>query len=227
VGSGSGVGLRLPKNEYRLGGAGVNEGPAVGMMLFNRWFRPLGFRDDARTAGPGRGVAGSGWIGRASGAPFTGVAPCGPGEPRALGPGVGAVPLPGVACGCGIFMRETVAAVANGLGVETACNGASVAEIDDGAGAGVTGAACGAAVGSGFCVGATVGAAEGLGGAAVGGTFMLAAMTLAGALVGAAGGIGAGVTANCACVGDGLGAEELTGAGVGFGGAVGAFFANS
>jgi hypothetical protein len=186
----------LPKNEYRLGGDGVNEGPAVGMMLFKRWFRVVPFRDDARTAGPGRGVAGSGCMGRASVEPFTGVSPRGPGEPTAFGAGVTAAPRPGVACGRGIVGRDRLAAVAKGRGVETACSGASVAAITDGAGAGVTGAACGAEVGSGFCVGATVGAAEGFGGAAVGGTFILAATMLAGALVGAAGGIGAGVTAS-------------------------------
>ena len=73
-----------------------------------------------------------------------------------------------------------------------------------------------------------MGIADGLGcGAEVGGALMLTATTLAGALVGTAGGSGAGVTASCACVGTGLGAEELSGAGVGFGGAVGANFASS
>lgn len=56
---------------------------------------------------------------------------------------------------------------------------------------------------------------------------MLTAATFAGALVGTAAGNGAGVTAIWACVGTGFGAEELTGAGVGFGAAVGANFASS
>jgi hypothetical protein len=38
VGSGSGVGLRLPTNEYRFGGAGENDGAAVGMRFFSRSF---------------------------------------------------------------------------------------------------------------------------------------------------------------------------------------------
>ncbi len=56
---------------------------------------------------------------------------------------------------------------------------------------------------------------------------MLTAATFAGAVVGTAAASGAGVTTICAWVGTGLGADELTGAGVGFGGAVGANFASS
>jgi hypothetical protein len=73
-----------------------------------------------------------------------------------------------------------------------------------------------------------VGIALGFGcGAAVGGALTLTATTFAGTLVGTAAAMGAGVTAICAWVGMGFGADELTGAGVGFGGAVGANFASS
>src|SRR5690349_19622492 len=39
VGSGSGVGIRLPMPEKLRGGAGLTEGPAVGIRLWRRWFR--------------------------------------------------------------------------------------------------------------------------------------------------------------------------------------------
>lgn len=100
--------------------------------------------------------------------------------------------------------------VASGAGeAAIALIGAAVTAITDGSGSGV--AACG--------LGATLGLGSG---AAVGGTRMETAMVLAGALVGTSAGMGAGETAITACVGTGLGADELSGAGVGFGGAVGA-----
>lgn len=107
--------------------------------------------------------------------------------------------------------------------------GAALASNADGSGAGVTSCARGAAVGTGCgFFGAAVGAALGFGtGAAVGGALMFAAMTVAGIAVATAGGIVAGVTAISACVGTGFGASELSGAGVGFGGPFGLFFASS
>lgn len=79
----------------------------------------------------------------------------------------------------------------------------------------------------GAAVGATVGRGRGVG-AAVGGTRIVAARIAAvGTLVGTATGSGAGETAITACVGTGFGASEAAGAGVGFGGAVGANFASS
>ncbi len=97
----------------------------------------------------------------------------------------------------------------------------------EGSGSGVL-TAFGAVVGTGRADGAEVGTVLAFGcGAAVGGTFTATAKMFAGALVGTIGGSGAGETAICACVGTGLGAAELTGAGVGLGGAVGANFANS
>ena len=77
----------------------------------------------------------------------------------------------------------------------------------------------------GACVGATLGFGTG---AVVGGTRIAAAMTAAvGTLVGTVSGSGAGDTARIACVGTGFGASELSGAGVGFGGAVGANLAST
>lgn len=84
----------------------------------------------------------------------------------------------------------------------------------DGCGTGVAGLAVGAALGRGD-------------GAAVGGALIVTATVVAGTLVGTCAGMGAGETAMTACVGIGLGASELTGAGVGFGGAVGANFESS
>jgi hypothetical protein len=95
-------------------------------------------------------------------------------------------------------------------------------------GAGVTAIGEGEACGCGVCA-ATVGAALGFGaGAAVGGGLIATATTAAvGTVVGTCAGRGAGETAITASVGMGFGASELSGAGVGFGGAVGANFASS
>jgi hypothetical protein len=93
----------------------------------------------------------------------------------------------------------------------------------------VAAGAFGAALGTGCGVrGSCVGSAVGLGmGAAVGGVLIATATLAAGAAVGTCAGSGAGDTAITACVGIGFGASELSGAGVGFGGAVGANFASS
>jgi hypothetical protein len=56
---------------------------------------------------------------------------------------------------------------------------------------------------------------------------MVTATVVAGAAVGTCSGSGAGDTAMTACVGIGFGALLLCGAGVGFGGAVGANFESS
>ncbi len=107
--------------------------------------------------------------------------------------------------------------------------GAALTAMTDGSGSGVAGGIVGAKVACGLGVwGACVGATLGFGtGAAVGGTFIDTATVVAGAAVGTCSGIGAGETAITACVGMGLGALELSGAGVGFGGAVGANFESS
>jgi pyruvate kinase len=119
--------------------------------------------------------------------------------------------------------------VAAGRGVAIVVIGGAVTAMTEGCGCGVAGGAVGALVGCGCgvrgaCVGATLGLGEG---AAVGGTFIVTATVLAGAAVGTCSGSGAGETAITACVGIGFGAAELSGAGVGFGGAVGANFASS
>jgi hypothetical protein len=144
--------------------------------------------------------------------------PCGPAEPTGFGPGVGAVPRCAVGCGRGaIFTWETEPGVTSGTGEAIATTGAAVTATALGSGTGVAGGAVGAAVGFGRGVGA-----------AVGGTRIDAATYAAvGTLVGTVTGSGAGETAITACVGTGFGASELTGAGVGFGGAVGANFASS
>jgi hypothetical protein len=117
--------------------------------------------------------------------------------------------------------------------VTTACGcaaiGAAVASNADGCGAGVTSGGFGDAVACGCGVReAALGTTLGFGnGAAVGGALMLTAAMRAGTLVGTVAGIGAGLTAISACVGKGFGTAELSGAGVGFGGPLGEFFASS
>jgi hypothetical protein len=113
-----------------------------------------------------------------------------------------------------IFTVDGAPAVAAGTGVASAAMGAAVTWMTEGSGRGVCGVSVGTILGLGE-------------GAAVGGTFIVAATVVAGAAVGTCSGIGAGEAAITACVGSGLGALELTGAGVGFGGAVGANFASS
>jgi hypothetical protein len=120
-----------------------------------------------------------------------------------------------------------VPAVAAGTGV--AAIGGAVTAMTEGCGCGVAGGAVGALVGRGCgvrgaCVGTTLGLGEG---ATVGGTFIVTATFVAGADVGTCFGSGAGEAAMTACVGIGFGAAELSGAGVGLGGAVGANFASS
>lgn len=169
---------------------------------------------------------------------MTGATPRGPGDPSAFGPGFAAVAC-GPGLGAGAFVPGvgwTATWIWDGApGVTTACGtgcaliGAAVASIADGCGAGVTGCGFAAWVGTGAGVrGADVTTAVGFGnGAVVGGALMLTAATRAGTEVGTAAAIGAGVTEICACVGSGLGAAELSGAGVGFGGPFGLFFASS
>ncbi len=129
-----------------------------------------------------------------------------------FGPGEGAVPCCGGALA--IFTCDTTPGVATGTADANASMGAAVTAIADGSGAGVRGTC--------------VATADGLGeGADVGGTLIATAIVDAGALVGTCSGSGAAVTEITACVGTGLGASEFTGAGVGFGGAVGANFASS
>lgn len=158
---------------------------------------------------------------------LTGETPLGPGEPIGFGPGVAAVPC---CCGlgCATLTCETMPGVATGAG-DAAAIGIGLTTMADGCGMGVAGLAVGAALRIGCGVrGAWLGTALGRGdGAAVGGALIVTATVVAGAVVGTCAGIGAGETAMTACVGTGFGASELTGAGVGFGGAVGANFESS
>ncbi len=151
----------------------------------------------------------------------------GPGDPRALGPGLAAPPCcvegagkrvgPGLGTP-GVGFRTCICddkpGVTTACGVACAISGANVA-------AGALGCST---FGSGRAVGAEVGACVG---GAVGGARTVAATTLAGTLVGTAAMIGIGVRLISGCVGCGLGAADASGAGVGFGGAVGANLASS
>ncbi len=131
-----------------------------------------------------------------------------------MGPGVALVPCC-CGAGCATLTFATMPGVATGAAEAIAI------------GNGLTAMAVGCGCGRGVC-GTCVATAFGLGeGAALGGTFIDTATVAAGMLVGTCAGIGAGETAITACVGFGLGASELTGTGVGLGGAVGANFESS
>jgi len=133
-----------------------------------------------------------------------GAVPRGPAEGAGRGPGLGATPFCRGAGVAAIFTCDGRAGVYTGTGVVIATMGAAVAGIAVGCGIGVAAGAVGADVGRGRGAGARVGGTR------------IEAATLAtlGTAVGTLSGIGAEETA-------------ITGAGVGFGGAVGANFASS
>ena len=221
------VGLSRPISPWYLRGVAIAYGPGDGKRFRRRRLRLPDGGLFAGAAETGRGVAGTDWTSFAGALTFVLATALGPGDPSAVGPGLAAPPCcvegagkrvgpglgtPGV--GFRICTWDDKPGVTTACGVAWAISGANVA----------TGALGCAIFGTGRAVGAAVGACVG---GAVAGTRTVAATTLAGTVVGTAATTGIGVRLISGCVGCGFGAAEASGAGVGFGGAVGANLASS